>query len=60
MKNNRVDIEDDKIVKVKIYNLFGQLISEDLDLSVLNEGLYIMVGQTMTNRTITKKFYNNK
>ena len=60
MKNNRVDIEDDKIVKVKIYNLFGQLISEDLDLSVLNEGLYIMFGQTMKNRTITKKFYNNK
>ena len=43
MKNNRVDIEDDKIVKVKIYNLFGQLISEDLDLSVLNEGLYTLL-----------------
>jgi hypothetical protein len=59
-RNKQIEMEDDKIVKVKIYNLFGQLISEDLDLSVLNEGFYIMVGQTTTNKTITKKFHNNK
>ena len=59
-RNKQIEMGDDKIVKVKIYNLYGQLISEDLDLSVINEGPYIMVGQTMTNRTITKKFYNNK
>jgi hypothetical protein len=59
-RNKQIEVEDDKIVKIKIYNLYGQLISEDLDLSVLNEGFYIMVGQTTTNKTITKKFHNNK
>lgn len=53
--NNRIEIEDDEIIQVKIYDLSGRLISKDLDLSILKEGIYIVVGQTTNNKTITKK-----
>lgn len=55
ISNNRIDIEDDKIIQVRIYDLYGQLISKDLDLSILKEGIYIIVGQTSSDRIITKK-----
>lgn len=54
-KNSRIEVEGDEIVKVKIYNLYGQLISENLDLSILKEGVYIVVAETNTNKIITKK-----
>jgi hypothetical protein len=50
--NNRID---DEIIQVKIYDLYGQLVSEDLELSNLKEGIYIVVGQTRNNITVTKK-----
>ena len=50
--NNRID---DEIIQVKIYDLYGQLVSEDLELSNLKEGIYIVVGQTRHNITVTKK-----
>lgn len=53
--NKRIYIQDDEIIKVKVYTLYGQLVSEDLDLSVLREGLYIVVAQTKNNSVITKK-----
>jgi hypothetical protein len=55
ISNNRIEIQDNEIIKVKVYTLYGQLVSEDLDLSVLNEGSYIVVGQTRNNGVITKK-----
>jgi hypothetical protein len=55
ISNKRIEIQDDEIVKVKVYNLYGQLISKDLDLSNLKEGIYIVVGQTLTNKVIINK-----
>jgi len=52
--NNRIEI-DDEIIQIKIYDLYGKFISKDLDLSILKEGIYIVVGETTNNGTITKK-----
>ena len=52
--NKRIEIEDDEIINVKIYNFNGSLISENLDLSELPEGLYIIVAKT-SNNIITQK-----
>jgi hypothetical protein len=46
---------DDFIIQIKIYDLYGKFISKDLDLSILKEGIYIVVGETTNNGTITKK-----
>ena len=32
-----------------------ETMAKDLDLSILKEGIYIVVGQTTNNKTITKK-----
>lgn len=53
--NNKIEIEDDEIINVKIYNFNGSLISENLDLSELPEGLYIIIAKTKTNSIISKK-----
>jgi hypothetical protein len=52
--NNRIEM-DDFIIQIKIYDLYGKFISKDLDLSILKEGIYIVVGETTNNGTITKK-----
>jgi hypothetical protein len=53
--NKRIYIQDNEIIKIKIYTLYNQLVSEDLDLSILKEGLYIVEAQTKNNSVITKK-----
>jgi hypothetical protein len=53
--NKRIYIQDNEIIKIKIYTLYGLLVSEDLDLSILKEGLYIVEAQTKNNSVITKK-----
>jgi hypothetical protein len=53
--NKRIELEDDEIINVKIYNFNGSLISENLDLSELPEGLYIIIAKTKTNSIISKK-----
>lgn len=53
--NRRIQLQDEQISKVKIYNFNGSLISEDPDLSELPEGLYIIVAKTKSNNIITKK-----
>ena len=52
--NKRIEIEDDEIISVKIYNFNGSLISQNPDLSELPEGLYIIVAKTKLS-IITKK-----
>ena len=51
----RVVAQDEEITEVKIYSFSGMLISTNLDLSVLPEGIYIVVAKTRTNRITTKK-----
>ena len=53
--DKRIIIEDDEIINVKIYNFNGSLISENLDLSELPKGLYIIIAKTKTNSIISKK-----
>jgi hypothetical protein len=53
--NKRIEIEDDEIINIKVYNFNGSLISENLDLSELPKGLYIIVAKTTSNNIITKK-----
>lgn len=53
--NKRIQLQDDEINNVKIYNFNGSLISENPDLSELPEGIYIIVAQTKSNTIITKK-----
>ena len=53
--NKRIQLQDDEISNVKVYNFNGSLISENLDLSELPEGLYIIVAKTTSNTIITKK-----
>lgn len=51
----RIVVQDEEITEVKIYSFSGLLISTNLDLSVLPEGMYIVVAKTRTNRITTKK-----
>jgi hypothetical protein len=51
----RVLAQDEEITEVKIYSFSGMLISTNIDLSVLPEGIYIVVAKTRTNRITTKK-----
>jgi hypothetical protein len=53
----RIVIQDEEITEVKIYNFTGSLISTNLDLSDLPEGMYIVVAKTRTNKIITKKIH---
>lgn len=55
IKNNLIHVEDDEIIEVRIYDLQGQFVSENLDLSILREGFYLIVVKTKTNKVITKK-----
>lgn len=52
-----VVIHDEDITEVKIYNFNGDVVSTNLDLSDLPEGMYIIVAKTKTDRIITKKIY---
>jgi hypothetical protein len=51
----RIVVQDEEITEVKIYSFSGLLISTNLDLSVVPEGLYILIAKTRTNTIITKK-----
>jgi hypothetical protein len=51
----RIVVQDEEIIEVKIFSFNGFLISKNLDLSVLPEGIYIIVAKTNKNTTITKK-----
>jgi hypothetical protein len=53
----RIVIQDEEITEVKIYNFTGTLISTNLDLSDLPEGMYIVIAKTKTNQIITKKIH---
>lgn len=53
--NRRIEVQDEEISNVRIYNFNGSLISENPDISELPEGIYIIVVQTKTNSIISKK-----
>ena len=53
----RIVIQDEEITEVKIYSFNGALISTNLDLSDLPEGMYIVIAKTKTNQIITKKIH---
>jgi len=53
----RIVIQDEEITEVKIYSFNGVLISTNLDLSDLPEGMYIVIARTKTNQIITKKIH---
>ena len=51
----RILVQDEEFTEVKIFNFNGSLISTNLDLSELPQGIYIIVAKTRTNRTLTTK-----
>jgi hypothetical protein len=53
--NKIVQVQNEQVTAVKIYNFNGTLVSTDPDTSDLPEGLYIVVAKTASNRTVTKK-----
>lgn len=53
--NKILVVKDEDITEVKIYSFNGVVVSTNLDLSDLPEGMYIVIAKTKTNRTITKK-----
>ena len=53
--NRMVQVENEQVTSLKIYNFNGTLVSTDSDASDLPEGLYIAVAKTLSNRTLTKK-----